>query len=114
MTYEVRTSVNEEEVTLLYYDAESNHLIFDSTQSGKQGRRVEEAAPFALKEAEKLHLRVFIDKSVIEIYANHRQVMTRRVYPEREDSTGVFIFCEGGEASFETIHTWEMMPSNPY
>lgn len=110
----VRTSVNEEEVTLLYYDAESNHLIFDSTQSGKQGRRVEEAAPFALKEAEKLHLRVFIDKSVIEIYANHRQVMTRRVYPEREDSTGVFIFCEGGEASFETIHTWEMMPSNPY
>lgn len=54
------------------------------------GRVVKEFAPFALKEGEKLHLRVFIDKSVIEIYANHRQAITRRVYPERDDSTGVF------------------------
>lgn len=114
MGLKVRTSDNGEEVTLLYYDAESKHLVFDSTRSGKMGRRVEETAPFALKEGEKLSLRVFIDKSVIEIFANQRQAIARRVYPERDDSTGVFIFCEGGEAFFERIQTWEMMPSNPY
>ncbi len=110
----VRTSPEEEEVTMLYFDTETNHLVFDSTKSGIKGRPVKETAPFRLGESEKLKLNVFIDKSVIEIYANDLQAITRRVYPERLDSTGVYMFCEGGDADFNIIQTWEMMPSNPY
>ena len=46
-----------------------------------------QAAPFRLAEGEALELRVFIDRSVIEVFANRRQCLTQRVYPTRADST---------------------------
>ena len=110
----VRSSPAGEEETLLYYDAEKKVLVFDSTKSGKDGRMVVEAAPFVLAPDEPLRLRVFIDKSVIEVFANDRQVICRRVYPSRKDSLGVVLFAEGGKATFNSVKAWQMMPSNPY
>ncbi len=110
----VRASVGGEEETLLYYDAEAKKLCFDSTHSGIDGRRALEQAPLVLKEGERLRLRVFIDKSVVEIYANDRQAICRRVCPGRNDSLGVVLFARGGEAKISSVKAWEMMPSNPY
>ena len=73
-----------------------------------------EQAPLELKDGEPLKLRVFVDKSVVEIYANDRQAICRRVYPGRSDSLGVVLFARGGEAKISSVKAWEMMPSNPY
>ena len=110
----VRASPSGEEETLLYYDADKKELVFDSTHSGKEGRKVVERAPFALKPGESLKLRVFVDKSVVEVFANDRQAISRRVYPVRNDSLGVSLFASGGIAHFKTLKAWEMMPANPY
>lgn len=110
----VRTSPNDEECTLLYYDVNEGSLVFDAEHSGCDGRMIKETAPFTLEDGEKLELHIYIDKSMVEIFANDRQAVTRRVYPERDDSTGIYLFCEGGNACFDDIKTWEMMPSNPY
>ena len=110
----VRASPGGEEETLLYYDAEAKELCFDSSNSGVDGRRVLERAPFALKPGEPRKLRVFVDKSVVEVYANDRQAIARRVYPGRADSVGVVLFSRGGRASFTDVKAWEMAPSNPY
>jgi beta-fructofuranosidase len=110
----VRASANGEEETLLYYDAETKELVFDSTKSGVDGRQSVERAPLALKDGEPLTLRVFVDKSVVELYANDRQAICRRVYPGRDDSLGVILFAAEGEATFPKVRAWEMMPSNPY
>ncbi len=110
----VRASAGGEEETLLYYDAGKKELVFDSTRSGNEGRKVVERAPFALRSGEPLKLRVFVDKSVVEIYANDRQAIGRRVYPTRADSSSVVLFTKGGSARFKTVNTWEMMPANPY
>lgn len=110
----VRASPGGEEETLLYYDAGKRELVFDSTRSGAEGRKVVERAPLALKPGEPLKLRVFVDKSVVEIFANDRQAIARRVYPTRADSLGVALFVSGGGARFKRIQAWEMMPSNPY
>ena len=110
----VRRSPGGEEETLLYYDAEKKELVFDATHSGITGRRVVERAPFALGDHEVLELRVFVDKSVVEIYANDRQAIGRRVYPGRDDSLGLVLFTQGGDATFKTVTAWDMMPSNPY
>ena len=109
---QVRTSPDGNETTLLYYDAESKKLVFDATKSGEKGRPVMEEAPYDLGDQENLRLNVFIDKSVVEIFANDRQAITRRVYPTGGDSDQVRLFCRGGEAEFSEIKTWEMMPSN--
>jgi beta-fructofuranosidase len=110
----VRASKGGEEETLLYYDAASRGLVLDSTRSGGDGRKVVERAPLALRPGEPLRLRVFVDRSVVEVYANDRQAIGRRVYPTRPDSLGVSLFAAGGNASFWTVRAWEIMPSNPY
>jgi beta-fructofuranosidase len=110
----VLSSADGSEQTLLYYDAETNELVFDSTRSGIDGRKVVERAPLKLKSDKALNLRVFVDKSIVEIYANDRQAICRRVYPGRKDSLGVTLFVEDGKAKFKKIMAWEMMPSNPY
>jgi beta-fructofuranosidase len=110
----VRASAAGEEETLLYYDAETKKLCFDATRSGIDGRRALEQAPLALEDGEPLKLRVFVDKSVVEIYANDRQAICRRVYPGRDDSLAVVLFARRGEAKLSSVKAWEMMPSNPY
>ncbi|MBI5090855.1 MAG: GH32 C-terminal domain-containing protein [Candidatus Hydrogenedentes bacterium] len=110
----VRASDNAEEVTLVYYDAQKKELVLDSTKSGIPGRLTVERAPFALKVGEPLTLRVFVDKSIVEVFANDRQAIGRRVYPTRADSLGVYLFSEGGDATFKSVKAWRMMPSQPY
>ncbi|MCX6926816.1 MAG: GH32 C-terminal domain-containing protein, partial [Verrucomicrobia bacterium] len=68
----VRASSDGAEETLLYFDAEAKELVFDSTRSGRDGRKVIERAPFALRPSEPLKLRVFVDRSVVEVFANDR------------------------------------------
>ncbi len=110
----VRTSPSGEEETLLYYDTDTKELVFDSTRSGVDGWEKVERAPFVLGDNEDLHLRVFVDKCVVEMYANDRQAITRRVYPGRDDSLGLILFAKGGKATFESVKAWDMMPANPY
>jgi beta-fructofuranosidase len=110
----VRASPGGEEQTIICCDSETKELVFDATHSGEFGRKVVERAPFELKRGEPLRLRVFVDKSVIEVFANERQAIGRRVYPARKDSTGVFLFALGGAAKFDRVKTWDLAPANPY
>jgi sucrose-6-phosphate hydrolase SacC (GH32 family) len=104
------------EETRIYYDAPEKKLKIDTTRSslGDSPKTIE-AAPFELKENEPLSLRVFVDKSVVEVFANGgRQAVMRRIYPSRKDSVGVALFSTGGKASATTIEAWEMSPSSPF
>ncbi|HUU68665.1 MAG TPA: glycoside hydrolase family 32 protein [Planctomycetota bacterium] len=103
------------EGTLIYCDTADNTLKVDTRKSSLgEGPKLVEAAPFALKPREKLELRVFVDKSFVEVFANDRQAVVRRIYPSRADSTGVALFARGGDATVSQLHAWQMMPSNPY
>jgi len=73
-----------------------------------------EAGPLELAPGETLKLRVFVDKSVVEVFANGRQAVMRRFYPSRDDSVNVAVFSDDRPASLATIAAWDMMPSNPY
>jgi len=108
-------SPNGEEETLVYYDASEKKLKVDTNRSSlTEGPRTIEAGPFELKADEPLQLRVFVDKSVVEVFANGRQAVMRRVYPSRADSVGVAIFSRSGPAQVTKLQKWDIMPSNPY
>ena len=103
------------EQTLVYYDAADQKLKIDIRKASLgEGPRNIEAGPFALKEGETLTLRVFVDKSVVEAFANDRQAAMRRIYPTRADSVGVSLFSQGGQALVRRVRAWKMFPSNPY
>ena len=57
---------------------------------------------------EPLHLRVFVDRSIVEVFANDRQCLTLRVYPQREDSGGVSVFARGSGARLASFDIWQM------
>lgn len=71
-------------------------------------------APFALADGERLRLRVFLDRSILEVYAKERQCVTQRIYPTRADSLGVALFAGGGEAKVVTGAGWRMAAANPW
>jgi len=64
---------------------------------------VVQRAPLDLPKATALQLRIFVDKSVVEVFANDRQAISRRVYPVRPDSHGIHLFATGGTAQFKTV-----------
>ncbi|MEE8450682.1 MAG: GH32 C-terminal domain-containing protein, partial [Thermoguttaceae bacterium] len=73
-------SADGEEQTLVYYDAVEKKLKVDTNRSSlTEGPKSVEAGPFELKADEPLRLRVFVDKSVVEVFANGRQAVMRRI-----------------------------------
>ena len=68
----------------------------------------------ALDPGQPLRLRALVDRSVVEVYANDRQAIGRRVYPTRRDTLGVIAFVDGGEGTALRVRAWEMAAANPY
>ena len=60
--------------------------------------RAPETGPVFLKSNENLKLRVFIDKSIVEVFVNGKQCVATRVYPSREDSLGISFRSQGKTA----------------
>jgi len=70
--------------------------------------RAPETAPVYIKRGEPLKLRVFIDRSVIEVFVNGRQCVAVRVYPGRADSVGVSLRAQGSDAELRALDAWQM------
>lgn len=62
---------------------------------------------------ENLKLRVFIDRSVVEVYVNNKQYLAIRVYPGRKDSLGVSLRAHGQSAELKRLDAWQMKPIWP-
>ena len=80
---------------------ETSSLQIDVSESSTRDdvwARSAEIGPLALAQDELLELRVFIDRSVIEVFANDRQCLTVRVYPGRDDSRGVSLIRKGRQS----------------
>ena len=70
--------------------------------------RAPENAPVFLADDEPLQLRVFIDRSVVEVFVNGRQCVALRVYPGRADSLGVSLRAQGSAAMLKRLDAWQM------
>lgn len=102
------------EETVIYYDAVEKKLKLDATRSSlRYGRRNIESAPFELKKGENLVLNIFVDKGIVEVFANDRQAIARTVYPTL-GGTGVQLFSKGGHSKVLSVKSWDLAPANPY
>lgn len=89
----------------------ARYLSIDVSQSSLAGdvkARIPEMGPVYLEQGEPLRLRVFIDRSIIEVFANGRQCLTVRAYPTRDDSTQVSVFAHGSKAKLVSFNAWQM------
>ena len=70
--------------------------------------RAPETAPISMGEDEPLQLRVFLDRSSIEVFANGKQCVAMRVYPIRDDSIGVSLRSQGQDSTLTGLEAWQM------
>ena len=119
-----------EEETIVAYEPGSSELVLDVSKSsldkyvrygtdrphtaeGGDDVRVQRA-PFEVGSGGTFTLRIFLDRSIIEVFADDRQCVTQRIYPSREDALGVSLFCKGGSAKVLSLKAWDMAATNPW
>lgn len=105
----VRRSDNGEEETLIYYDKTNETFNVDRTKSsidpdvrvdGIQGGYVD-------LDGENLKLHIYLDRSVVEAFANYKKKLTTRVYTGRYDSLGLQVWADG-DITVKSMEVWEM------
>ena len=125
----VRMAPDGQEQTSIIVDTSAHTLAVDTTQSSLRAdiyqpfpvlrgdlhkdMRVQ-TAPFTLDPDEPLQLRVFLDRSILEIYANGRQCVTQRIYPTRPDSLSVALFSRRGTTTVLWVDAWDMAATNAH
>lgn len=90
------------------YDPIASVLYVDATSSGTCQRAIRESAPLLLDPGERIELTCYVDHSVVEVFANERQAITRRIY--NLSSALPYIYVKGAKQ----INIWEMAASMPY
>ncbi len=71
-----------------------------------RGRTVQEA-PLRLDGAAPLRLRIFLDRSVLEVFAGRQRYLAQRIYPG-PDATGLRLFSRGGSTTVTRIRAWQL------
>ncbi|QJD82060.1 GH32 C-terminal domain-containing protein [Cohnella herbarum] len=105
----LRKTADGSEETKLFYDTDNQTLNLDrwksslnpDVQKGIQNGKME-------LDGDLLKLHIYLDRSMIEAYANGKNSITSRVYPTRGDALGLNIWSEGGEVSIQKLQVWEM------
>lgn len=102
----LRCSEDQHERTLLYFDAMARRLVLDRQHSGAgvSGVRSVPISP----EQTRIALRIFLDRSSIEVFVDDgAYTMTSRIYP-RPDSLGISAFAVNGTGVFGDLEAWEL------
>ena len=104
-----------QERTDVFYDAQAKMLKIDTARASLgEGPKSVEGGPLELAPGEPLRLRVFVDRSVVEVFANERQAVMRRIYPTRRDRREVTLFARGAGVRARAVTAWDMAPSNAW
>lgn len=105
----VRCTPNGEEETLLYYDLNQSMFLVDRSKTtlhpGEKCRGIQGGKLELL--GENLNLHIYLDRSMVEAYANGLKSLTTRVYPSRKDALGLEIWGDG-ELVIRSIEIWNM------
>jgi beta-fructofuranosidase len=111
----LRAAPDGSEQTLVYVDRAKRLICVDRSRSSTNpaADKSMQSGPFLLGRGEPLRLRVFLDGSVLEIFANDRFCLSARIYPEGPRSTGLGLYSAGGTAKMVSFEAWQMRPISP-
>lgn len=108
VTISVFESPDRRERTKIRYSA-ANELVIDRSAASQDPRAHSDEQRMTITPYdEPVSLRVFLDGSTVEVFANERHCLTSRVYPTREDSTGISFAAAGGRADLVDASVWRL------
>jgi beta-fructofuranosidase len=106
----VRASPDQAECTRITYKSVEEFLTVDGSRSSLDPNVDHATISGQLRADEQglVRFRVFLDRSVLEVFAADRACMTQRLYPTREDSLGVGFLVKEGSAIVHRLRAWRM------
>lgn len=105
----VRQSPLRDEETLIYYDRSKSELGVDRTKttlSSEERTNGIQSGKMELS-GEALRLHIYLDRSMVEVYANGLKSLTTRVYPTLEDALGLKLLGDGKQ-KVKSVSVWKM------
>ena len=96
------------ELTRIVFWPDARRLFIERSRasSNPKTRRQDVWGTLILRDDEPLCLRVLLDGSALEVYANDRLCLTTRIYPEKETSTIGSVFVDGD--ADVALNVWTM------
>jgi levanase/fructan beta-fructosidase len=98
--------------TRIGFDAARNQLFVDRSHAGggkiKAGREVQtiDATPAG----KTLHLEILVDRSSLEVFADHGlYALSTQIFPD-EDANSIYLYSNGGNAVINAIKIWDLSP----
>jgi beta-fructofuranosidase len=106
----VRCSPDGEEQTRIVYQSERKRLLIEPERSSLSTvvDRDIRKAPVELDENGRLRIHIFLDRSVLEIFANDKTCLVGRIYPTRPDSQNLELFVRRGRARLVRMDVWRL------
>ena len=110
----MRCAPDGSEETLISFSAESQTVQVDFQKASlrddlsyQQDPGVQ-AAPFDFEQGERVELRVFLDHSVLEVFAGDRRYLAQRIFPTHPEALEVKLFSRGGPTLVSRLRAWQM------
>ncbi|KAH7413071.1 glycosyl hydrolase [Cadophora sp. MPI-SDFR-AT-0126] len=107
--FNVLESPTSAEVTKIVFDMASHRISVHRSRSSLEnlGENGPDEGKFHLLPGEDLDVKVMVDNSIIEVFANGRFAITSRVYPSLESSRGVSWDFGGFDEACVEMKCWE-------
>ena len=107
--FNVRESPSSAEVTKTVFDLANHRISIHRSRSSLEnlGENSPDEGKFFLLPGEDLDVRIVVDNSIIEVFANGRFAVTSRVYPSLESSNGVSWDFGGYDEEGVDVRCWE-------
>ena len=104
---QVRASADRSEVTHITWEPRARSLVLDtrssSTDRATQGAR--SVLPVAIEPGEPVTLRIYLDRSVVEVFLNDRICISDRIYPADPAAGAIQVI---GAAYLVSLEAWEI------
>jgi beta-fructofuranosidase len=106
----VRVSPDQAEWTTITYDSVEETLTVDGGRSSLDPDvdHMTISGPLGPDNRGVVWFRVFLDRSVLEVFAADRVCLTHRLYPKRADSSGLSFMVKEGSAIVHRLSVWKL------
>lgn len=103
----VRQSRDRSPQAIIYYDPKTSSVVFDKVQENPERRFTALSAPVD-GDRDKIKLRIFLDRSMIEIYINEQNSITDRIYFDEPDAQAMELMGFENADNIGQISIWPM------
>jgi fructan beta-fructosidase len=109
----VRLAAGKEKPFIIGYDSKKNKLFIDRSDAGEKSFNVNYAllsryATKLLLQDDMLHLHIFFDNSIVEVFANDGEaVLTAQIFPDPSDNK-ISLFSNGSTNTFNDLQIWRI------